>query len=292
MMITVLLGLMLGVGGAYAKEMLDAGFTSAKQVEDLLELPVLSSVSRMEERDLTLDGKTIPVPFYPAIRPSSRYGEAIRSLRTGIQMADVDSPPKIIQITSAIPNEGKTTIAIAFAASAATAGLRVLFIDADLRRASASHVLGIEKNQGLVDLLLGQVDARSLMQLHKVTRFWCLSAGSKTQNPPDLLGSERMKSLVEGFRKAFDLVVIDTPPAEPIIDPVVVANLADKVIFVVRWGSTTREMVRRSVQRLSGHRKVAGIAFNMVNDRQARKYGKHAYANYYGSRQYDQYYTD
>ena len=292
MMITVLLGLMLGVGGAYAKEMLDAGFTSAKQVEDLLELPVLSSVSRMEERDLTLDGKTIPVPFYPAIRPSSRYGEAIRSLRTGIQMADVDSPPKIIQITSAIPNEGKTTIAIAFAASAATAGLRVLFIDADLRRASASHVLGIEKNQGLVDLLLGQVDARSLMQLHKVTRFWCLSAGSKTQNPPDLLGSERMKSLVEGFRKAFDLVVIDTPPAEPIIDPVVVAKLADKVIFVVRWGSTTREMVRRSVQRLSGHRKVAGIAFNMVNDRQARKYGKHAYANYYGSRQYDQYYTD
>ena len=292
MMLTVLLGLMLGVGGAYAKEMLDAGFTTAKQVEDLLELPVLSSVSRMEERDLTVDGKTIPVPFYPAIRPSSRYGEAIRSLRTGIQMADVDSPPKIIQITSAIPNEGKTTIAMAFAASAAAAGLRVLFIDADLRRSSASRVLGMEKNEGLVDLLLGQADARSLMQLHKVTRFWCLSAGSKTQNPPDLLGSERMKSLVEGFRKAFDLVVIDTPPAEPVIDPVVVAKLSDKVVFVVRWGSTTREMVRRSVQRLSGHRKVAGIAFNLVNDRQARKYGKHAYANYYGSRQYNQYYTD
>ena len=130
------------------------------------------------------------------------------------------------------------------------------------------------------------------MRLHKVTRFWSLSAGSKTQNPPDLLGSERMKSLIEGFRKAFDLVVIDTPPAEPVVDPVVVAQLSDKVVFVVRWGSTTREMVRRSIQRFSGHRKVAGVAFNLVNDRQARKYGKHAYANYYGSRQYKQYYTD
>ena len=160
-MVTVLLGLMLGVGGAVAKEMLDAGFTSAKQVEDLLELPVLSSVSRMQERDLTLDGKIIPLPLYPAIKPSSRYGEAVRSLRTGIQMADVDNPPKIIQITSAVPNEGKTTIAISFAASAAAAGLRVLFIDADLRRASASHVLGVEKDEGLVDLLMGQADAKN-----------------------------------------------------------------------------------------------------------------------------------
>ena len=179
-MVTVLLGLMFGVGGAVAKEMLDVGFTTSKQIEDLLELPVLSSLSRMQKRDLRVDGKIVPLAFYPALRPSSRYGEAVRSLRTGIQMADVDNPPKIIQITSAVPGEGKTTISISFAASAAAAGLRVLFIDADLRRASASHVLGVEKDKGLVDLLIGHADAKSLMQLHKVTRFWLLSAGSKT----------------------------------------------------------------------------------------------------------------
>jgi polysaccharide biosynthesis transport protein len=290
-MITVLLGLMLGVGGAVAKEMLDVGFTTSKQVEELLELPVLSSLSRMQKRDLRVDGKIVPLPFYPALKPSSRYGEAVRSLRTGIQMADVDNPPKIIQITSAVPGEGKTTIAISFAASAAAAGLRVLFIDADLRRASASHVLGVEKDRGLVDLLMGQADAKNLMQLHKVTRFWLLSAGSQTQNSPDLLGSERMKSLMEGFREAFDLIVIDTPPAEPVIDPLVVSKLSDKVVFVVRWASTTRVMVKRSIQQLSGNKKVAGIAFNLVNDGRARKYGKHAYANHYGARQYKQYYT-
>ena len=95
----------------------------------------------------------------------------------------------------------------------------MLLIDADLRRASASHVLGVEKDKGLVDLLMGQADAKNLMQLHKEARFWTLPAGSKTQNPPDLLGSERMKSLMEGLRKTFDLIVIDTPPAEPVIDP-------------------------------------------------------------------------
>jgi succinoglycan biosynthesis transport protein ExoP len=292
MMMTVLLGLMLGVGGAVAKEMLDAGFTTAKQVEDLLRLPVLTSVGRMQKRDRRVDGKIVSLPLYPSLKPSSRYGEAVRSLRTGIRMADVDNPPKIIQITSAVPGEGKTTIAISFAASAAAAGVKVLLIDADLRRASASHVLGLDKDKGLVDLLVGQQDAKSLMQLHKEARFWTLPAGSKTQNPPDLLGSERMKSLMEGLRKTYDLIVIDTPPAEPVIDPVVVSQLSDKVVFVIRWGSTTREMVRRSVQRMSGHRKVAGVAFNLVNDRQARRYGKHAYANNYGSRRYKQYYVE
>jgi polysaccharide biosynthesis transport protein len=292
MAVTLLLGLMLGVGGALAKEMLDAGFTTAKQVEDLLELPVLSSVTRMQGRDLRLDGKAVPLPLYPALKPSSRYGEAIRSLRAGIQMADVDNPPKVIQITSSIPGEGKTTVAISFAASAAAAGVRVLFIDADLRRASASNVLGLEKERGLVDLLIGQGDVGSYIRLHKATKFWSLPAGSKTQNPSDLLNSDRMKSLMESFRKTFDLIVIDTPPAGPVIDPIVVSQLSDKVVFIVRWASTTRETVKRSIEQLSGHRKVAGIAFNMVNERRARKYGKHAYANYYGSRKYNQYYAD
>jgi capsular exopolysaccharide synthesis family protein len=246
----------------------------------------------MQERDLTVDGKVVPVTLYPVLKPSSRYGEAIRSLRTGIQMADVDNPAKIIQMTSAVPNEGKTTIALSFAASAAAAGLKVLFVDADLRRASASHVLGVERDKGLVDLLVGQGEPRSLLRRYEDGKFWLLSAGSKTQSPPDLLGSGRMKSLMEVFRGAFDVIVIDTPPVEPVIDPIVVSQLSDKVVFVVRWASTTREAVKRSIEKLTGDRKVAGIVFNLVNEAQARKYGKYAYANYYGSRQYGQYYTE
>jgi polysaccharide biosynthesis transport protein len=290
--ITLFVGLMLGVGGAVAMEMLNAGFTTPKQVEDMLGLPLLTSVSRMEARDLTVDGKLIPISRYPRVRPLSRYSEAIRTLRTGIQMTDVDHPPKVVQFTSTLPGEGKTTIALSLATSAATSGMKVLLVDADLRHPSASRAFGLLEAPGLVELLLGQVSATEAIKFHEDTGYWVLPAGGKTQNPTDLLSSERMKSLVANFRQTFDLVVIDTPPAGPVIDPVVVGQISDKTVVVVRWASTAREMVKYCVEQLSGPKRVAGIAFNLVNDNQAKKFGKYAYSYYYGARYYKNYYTD
>jgi capsular exopolysaccharide synthesis family protein len=292
MAINLLIGLFVGVGAAIAKEMLNAGFTTPKQIEDLLGLPVLASVNRMGPDDLRVDGKVVPISHYPAVRPLSRYSEAIRALRSGIQMTDVDHPPKVIQLTSTVPGEGKTTIALSIAGSAANSGLKVLVIDADLRHPSASRVLNVHKERGLVDLLLGQVDVQEVLRLNDEDRYWVLPAGNKTQNPPDLLGSERMKSLVAGFRQTFDMIIIDTPPAGPVIDPVVVSQLSDKIVLIVRWAVTPRELVKQCVQQLSGHRKIAGIAFNHVDENQAQKYGKYAYSYYYGSRYYKKYYTE
>ncbi len=289
--INLLIGLLLGVGGAVAKEMLNAGFTTPKQVEDVLGLPLLASVSLMSSRDLTVEGKTVAIYNYPVVKPLSRYSEAIRTLRSGIQMTDVDNPPKVVQVTSTVPGEGKTTIALSLAASGATSGLKVLLIDGDLRHPSASRALNMDKDTGLVDLLLGQVNPKDVLRFYEKAGYWALAAGNRTQNPTDLLGSERMKSLVASFRQTFDLVVIDTSPAGPVIDPVVVSQLSDKIVMVVHWASTAREMVKQAVQQLSGHRKIAGIAFNQVNDSRAQKYGKYGYAYYYGARYYKRYYS-
>ena len=201
MALATILGLLLGIGGAVAKERLNSGFTNPRQVEEILQLPLLASISHMEKRDLTLNGKLIQMPFYSALKPLSRFSETMRSLRSGIQMTDVDNPPKVMQLTSTLPDEGKTTIALSIAVSAAGSGMKVLFIDADLRHPSGTRFFGLQKEAGLVDLLLGQADTQDVIRYRQDLKFWVLPAGSQTQNPTDLLGSDRMKTLVAGFKE-------------------------------------------------------------------------------------------
>jgi exopolysaccharide transport family protein len=289
--INVLIGLLFGFGGAFAKEKLNSGFTTPKQVEAMLGVPLLTSVSRLTARDLTVDRKSVPIHEFPVIKPLCRYGEAIRSLRSGIHMTDVDHPPKIVQLTSAMPGEGKTTIGLSLAASAAVGKLKVLFIDADLRHPTATRVFGLQKESGLVDLLVGEAGLDTVVKFYDKGGYWVIGCGSKTQNPTDLLGSERMKSLIAAFKESYDLVVLDTPPAGPVSDPIIVSKFSDKIVLVVKWGVTARELVRQTVDQLSGHRKIAGVAFNFVNDREAQKYGKYAYSYYYGYRYYKNYYS-
>jgi succinoglycan biosynthesis transport protein ExoP len=110
----LLAGMGLGIGGAMAMEMLNTGFTTPREVEDLLGVPVLSSIREMDKSQLKKDKTLIPVPLYQMHHPLSPFSEALRTLRSGIHMSDVDEPPKIIQVTSAVPGEGKTTVACLF----------------------------------------------------------------------------------------------------------------------------------------------------------------------------------
>ena len=115
-----------------------------------------------------------------------------------------------------------------------------------------------------------------------------IAAGAKSLNPPDILGSERMQAFVAHLKESFDYVVIDSPPVGPVVDSVIVASLADKTIFVVRWASTARELVRTSIQKFSVQKRVGGVVLNLVVPDRAKKYG----SDNYGSREYAKYYSE
>ena len=280
-------GLGLGVAGALAIEMLKPGFTSSREVEDALGIPVLGSVRKMNKSQLVKDGKSILLPLYQLHYPLSPFSESMRTLRSGIHMSDVDRPPKVIHVTSSRPGEGKTTIAVSLAISAAfSSGLKVALLDADLRHPTASHFFKLDQEKGLVDLLVGAATVDDVLRFHKDLKLTVIPAGSKTLNPPDVLGSERMKALITHLRATFDYVVLDTPPVGPVVDPVIVSNLCDKTIFVVQWASTPRELVETSVQQISSHKRIAGVVFNYINQNRAKKYG----GEYYHGKYYEKYY--
>jgi succinoglycan biosynthesis transport protein ExoP len=289
---TLFLGMLLGTGGAFLKEKLDSGFTTPRQLREQLGLPLLASLSHIAGRELKVEHSVVPIYDLPIAKPLSHFGEAMRSLRSVIRIIDIEHPPTVIQMASSLPGEGKTTIGLSLAASAAGARLKVLFIDADLRHSTATRVFGRLKEPGLVDLLLNDATIEDVARVYELGGYWTIGAGARTQHPTDLLGSERMKTIIATFREHFDLVIIDTPPVGPVMDPVIVSHLCDKILFVVKWDATAREIVKASVERLSGSRKLAGVAFNQVNDRQARRYGKDAYAHYPSSLYYKKYYGE
>ena len=283
--LAMVVGLMLGVAGSVALDMLNAGFLTSREIEEKLNVPVLSTVPLMRGADRTVDGVVLEPAAYLVQKPLSRYSEAIRAVRVGIQMADVDNPAKVVLVTSSIPQEGKTTSAIALAFSAQKAGLKVAVLDCDLRHPSLTKYFKLEGRAGLVDLLTGAVAPEAAFV--NVDGLRVLPAGAKSQNPPDLLGSERMKQLIESLREVFDYVVIDSPPVGPVIDAKVLTAMIDKVIFVVRWGSTQREVVHQNLQAISANRKLAGVLLNLVDETQTPRYGPYAhYSGYYYNKYY------
>lgn len=279
------IGLLIGSGGAIALDMLNSGFSSSREVEDKLGYPVLGSIPLLAEKDRKIEGKIVDPGQYLSAKPLSRYAEVVRAIRVGIQMADVDHPARAILITSSIPSEGKSTLALSLALSAGKAGQRVALVDGDLRHPSTTKYFGLDDKPGLVDYLTTGVSFEEISSVqYGVT---VIPAGMKSQNPPDLLGSERMKRFLDQLRETFDYIVIDSPPVEPVIDAKVLAPIVDKVVFVVRWQSTKRETAGHNADYFAGSHKLAGIALTVVDETQTPKYGAYGhYSGYYYKKYY------
>lgn len=265
----LLAGAVLGTGLAILREVLDTTVKTLTTISDL-GAPALGSVPAGEGGDrpeLVVEGSRSP------------QSEALRQIRTNLQFADVDHPPRLVVVTSALPGEGKSTTAVNLALTSATAGLRTILVEGDLRLPRVADYLGVEDSAGLTTVLAGRADLDDVLQPYGDTGLSVLAAGPIPLNPAALLGSRHMSELLQRLRDRADLVIVDSPPLLPVADAAVLARQADGAVLVVKHGKTTREHLARGLERLRAvDATVLGGVLTMVPS----KASEYSYAYEYG----------
>ena len=177
--------------------------------------------------------------------------EAYRSIRTAVHFLNPDEPPRALVITSAKAAEGKSTTAINLALALAQDGLQVAIVDADLRDPDLAKQLKMKPTVGLTDVLTGDVELETAMYGFRPS-LDVLFAGAVPPNPSELLGSQRMASIIEELSDRYDYVIFDAPPVLPVTDAVVLATQVDGALMVVREGRTSRAAAADAARRLKG----------------------------------------
>lgn len=220
--------------------------------------------------------------------PKAPIAEQYRILRTNIQRLTPENPPRVIAITSALHQEGKTTTAVNLAVvMAQDLNKKILLCDCDLRKPMIHKVMGLDSKRGIADVLLSDIDIDSVLQSGKVENLTILPCGRKPHNPAELLGSHKMKELLSKLRTQFDYILIDCPPILAITDAGVVSSLVDGVIFTIQAWRTQREAVLRSQSLLlSAHAKILGFILTNMEHFGPKYLYHYGYGYQYGNYHY------
>jgi succinoglycan biosynthesis transport protein ExoP len=282
LLITVAFGisLVIGVSLAVALEHLDSGFRSADQIEHLTSYSAIGLVPSLEGK---FSKKKGGIATYLDQNPLSQYAEAIRNVHVSLALSNVDNPPRLILVTSAMSGEGKSTTAYAIARAAASAGKKAILVDCDMRNPTAHALVDLDQRPGLVDILSAKSSLEETIRSGHVANLSILPAGDHPPNPSDLLLSERMKWLTGQLKEKYDLIVLDSPPVMAVSDPRVLAPQADAVLFLVRWAKTKRENVVHAIKQLAEDgARIAGVVVTQVN---VKKHAEYEYGDsgYYRS---------
>jgi capsular exopolysaccharide synthesis family protein len=270
-----MLGLTSGVGLAFLLEGLDSTVRTTEQAQMISGLPPLGMIplgSRTAReganpKRLVIATSKEAVELITQVRPQSQMAESYRALRTSLLLSNLGAPPKVIMVTSALPQEGKTTTSINCAVVLAQKGIRVLLIDADLRRPSIHKTLGMGPRSGLSNVLTGSATLQqAITRSPTLPNLDVLPAGTPPPNPAELLASSNMRDVLQELRGQYDHIVVDTPPTLSVTDAVVLSPRADAIVLVIRSGQTTKQALRRSRDILMQvNAKVSGVLLNAVD---------------------------
>ncbi|GLC28688.1 CpsD/CapB family tyrosine-protein kinase [Clostridium omnivorum] len=197
--------------------------------------------------------------------PKSVVAEAFRTLRTNIQFSSLDNELKTIVVTSTQPSEGKSTVLVNLAVTMAQSGKKVVLLDCDLRKPTIHRKLGVPNKNGLTTLLSKEKSLQECLQLLGVPNLYIITSGPIPPNPAELLGSKRMKGLLQELKEHFDVILIDAPPVLAVTDSQILSTLTDGVLFVTAYGTTEKEAVVRAkelIEKVGG--KILGVVMNKM----------------------------
>lgn len=264
-------GLLAGYALVFLRQHLDTRIRTVAHVEEAADASVLGVVPTVKE----LKGA------YPAgMGDLGHAAEAFRRIRTNLRYVSPDRPSRSIVVSSAHPNEGKSTISIVIARALADAGQPTILIDADMRRPTLATAFDQHGHVGLSQLLSGQIDLDDAIQDTDQPNLKLITAGRVPPNPSELLGSHRMRELIDTLSPDH-LVIFDAPPLLPVTDAGLLSGMADGTLLVIAVGRTHKEQVRhtaRMIQQAGGH--TLGVILNLAPTRGATGYG--GYGNYGG----------
>jgi capsular exopolysaccharide synthesis family protein len=239
----VLLGLTVGLGTAILRSLLDNRIRGEADLHHVTNAPVLGRIA--------FEPSAANSPLLTQTPSQSPRAESFRQLRTNLQFANAAGQAKTIVVTSSLPGEGKSTTAANIAIALSEAGQSVCLVDADLRRPMINEYLGLDRNAGLTTALVGEADVDELLQPWGDTNLFVLTSGQIPPNPSELLGSNRMRSLLDRLEDIFDSVIVDAPPLLPVTDAAVLSRHADGVVLVVGTEKVKRQDLQKSVDTLA-----------------------------------------
>jgi capsular exopolysaccharide synthesis family protein len=264
--LTVSLAVSLLVAGlaVYLAELRETGLHGRGEVETELGLPCLALVPRLRH------GRGRPAPHdYLVERPQSRFAEALRGVLASLVAERTHGAGRVLLIASALPAEGKTTLALALGRLAALEGLKTLLIDADFRRPMVHATLGAKPLPGFPELLRGELTLADALRQDPRTPLRLLPGNRRVGQPIRLLGEAGAKPLLARLSAEFDLVILDTAPLAAVSDARLLALAADRVLMVARWQSTPRAAVAQALAAMRdlgpGAATLAGVVLNDVD---------------------------